>query len=96
MEIDVLALLESLAEKGTPPTDGCTLFGVGYDDAFERLKRTYLERRFSNGGSAEKFVVGPFGSGKTHFLRQFLEIARDMDCVTAEVPLTRSFDITNN
>lgn len=87
---------EQLAMYGTAPSDGCALFGVGYEDAFERLRRRFIENRFSRGGSVEKFVVGPFGSGKTHFLRQLSEIARASDCVTSEVPLTRSVDITSN
>src|SRR5690606_29927121 len=46
--------------------------------------------------SSEKFVVGPFGSGKTHFLRHFMEIARDMNCVTAEVILNKDIDFTKS
>lgn len=91
---DVLSMIESMAESGHAPKDGCSLFGVGYEDAFDRVRRVYLERRFSRGGSAEKFVVGPFGSGKTHFLRQLMEVARDLGCVTAEVALSKNVDFT--
>ena len=62
----VLDILERIAETGTAPTDGCHLFGVGFEDAFERLKKKYLEGRIARGGSAEKFIVGPYGAGKTH------------------------------
>ena len=94
--VDVLAMIERMAEYGTAPSDGCALFGVGYEDAFERLKRKYLEARFARGDSAEKFVVGPFGSGKTHFLRQLMEIARELDCVTVEVALNKDLDFTKS
>lgn len=93
-EVNVLAMIERMAEYGTAPSDGCRLFGVGYEDAFARLKRKYLEARFARGDSAEKFVVGPFGSGKTHFLRQLMEIARELDCVTVEVALNKDLDFT--
>jgi hypothetical protein len=88
--VDVLAMIERLAEYGTAPNDGCALFGVGYDEAFARLRSKYLEARFARGDSAEKFIIGPFGSGKTHFLRQLMELARDLDCVTAEVRSTKT------
>lgn len=94
--VDVLAMIERMAEYGTAPNDGCALFGVGYEDAFERLKRKYLEARFARGDSAEKFVVGPFGSGKTHFLRQLMEIARELGCATAEVALNKDLDFTKS
>ena len=96
MDIDVIGMIEQMAEHGHAPTDGCALFGVGYDDAFDRLKRKYLEARFGRGGSAEKFVIGPFGSGKTHFLRQLMELAREMGCVTAEVALNKDLDFTKS
>ena len=73
-----LDIFEQIAETGHAPKFGCHLFGVGYDDAIERLRQKYLEERFERGKSAEKFVVGTFGSGKTHFLRHLAEIARDV------------------
>jgi hypothetical protein len=96
MDIDVVAALERMAQNGQPPKEGCRLFGVGYEDAFERLQRVYLKRHFQRGDSAEKFVIGPFGSGKTLFLRQLLEVAREEDCATAEVSLNKDLDFTQN
>jgi hypothetical protein len=85
---------EGLASHGHAPSAGCRLLGVGYEDAFESLRARYLESRFSRGQSAEKFIVGPFGSGKTHFLRQLMEVARDCGCVPSEVKLNRDLDFT--
>ncbi len=96
MGVDVIGMIEGMAEHGTAPTDGCALFGVGHEEAFERLKKTYLERRFGRGGSAEKFVVGPYGSGKTHFLRQLMELSRGMGCASAEVMLNKDLDFTRS
>ena len=96
MEIqDVIGILETVAENGHAPKSGCGLFGVGYEDAFTRLKEKYLVERFGRGGSAEKFVIGPFGSGKTHFLRELLEIAQTEDCVSSEVALNKDIDFTH-
>ncbi len=92
--IDIYRALEHLASLGTAPLDGCTALGVGYEDAFDRLERMYLEEGFARGRSAEKFVIGPFGSGKTHFLRQLMEAARARTCVTAEVTLSKDVDFT--
>lgn len=96
MKYDVLEMFERMAMTGTAPRNGCSLFGVGYDDAFRRLKNTYIINGFERGSSAEKFVVGPFGSGKTHFLRQLIEIAEELNCVTAEVQLNKAVDFTQS
>ena len=78
--MDYIALMESMIGTGQPPVEACSDFGVGYEEAFSRLKKTYLERFFKRGQSAEKFIVGPYGSGKTHFVRQLLEVAEDSAC----------------
>jgi hypothetical protein len=96
MAIDIIGMIEGMAEHGHAPTEGCSLFGVGQEDAFARIQRTYLERRFGRGNSAEKFVIGPYGSGKTHFLHQLMELGRAMGCVTAEVMLNKDLDFTRS
>jgi len=94
--MDLINALETMAAHGVAPKEGCSLFGIGHEDTFRRLKNVYLINRMAKrGGSAEKFVVGPFGSGKTHFLRQLMEIARDIGCVTSEVCLDKDIDYTN-
>ena len=87
MEI-TLALLESCRDRNAL-TDG---YPLEWDTRrLRRLKRTW------NAGFQRWFCREvrrrAFGSGKTHFLRQFLESRMD---VTAEVPLTRSVDITKS
>jgi len=91
-----MEMLERMASNGTAPEDGCSIFGVGYEEAFSRIRNKYLIEQFSRGTSSEKFVVGYFGSGKTHFLRQLMEIARDIDCVTSEVELNKNIDFTDS
>lgn len=96
MAVDVINAIEQMAELGTAPEEGCVLFGVGYEEAFERIRVKYIEQRFNRGGSAEKFVIGPYGSGKTHFLRQLMEVARHAGCATSEVKLTKDVDFTKS
>lgn len=93
--MNYIALIEAMIDRGQPPIEACTQFGVGYEDAFERLKNTYLQRFFSRGQSAEKFIIGPYGSGKTHFLRQMLEVSEANNCVTAEIQLSKNIEIDN-
>ena len=92
----IIRMFERMASHGTAPEEGCSIFGVGYEDAYSRIKKKYLEEQFGRGTSSEKFVVGPFGCGKTHFLRQLMELAREMDCVTSEVALNKDVDFTKN
>ncbi len=92
--MDILEVFQEMVSTGQPPNEGCSIIGVGYEDAFSRLERTYLQNFFQKGKSAEKFIIGPYGSGKTHFLRQLLEVGRKNDCAVAEVPLSMNIDIT--
>ena len=90
--MQIVDIFEQIAENGHAPREGCRLFNVGYEDAFQRLRKVYLEGRFNHGRSAEKFVVGQYGSGKTHFLRTLAEKAREMNCATAEVAFNKDID----
>jgi len=92
--MEIIDILQDMASTGQPPSQGCIDLGVGYEDAFQRLEKTYIFGFFGRGKSAEKFIIGPYGSGKTHFLRQTLEIARKNGCATAEVQLSKNIDIT--
>lgn len=96
MTVDIQGMFEQLAELGTAPRDGCSLFGAGNEIAYTQLREHFVFDRFSRGRSAEKFVVGPFGSGKTHFLRQLMELGREHDCVTTEVQLNKNVDFTQS
>lgn len=91
--VDILDMLKQMAPTGQPPTEGCRLFGVGHDEAFKKLKDEFIDGQLSRGYSAEKFVVGPYGSGKTHFLRQFAELAQEAGCATCEIRLSKDIDI---
>ncbi|WNR45150.1 BREX system ATP-binding domain-containing protein [Paenibacillus roseipurpureus] len=90
----VLSMMETMAQNGTAPEEGCSLFGVGYNTAFEQLRTRVIHQQFQRGRSTEKFVVGPFGSGKSHFLHQLFELAHEENCVTAKVTLNKNVDFT--
>ena len=49
--------------------------GIQFLTDFWREK--YLQEYIRNGGSKIKFVTGRTGSGKTHFLRLMMAIARE-------------------
>lgn len=42
MAVDVINAIEQMAELGTAPEEGCVLFGVGYEEAFERIRVKYI------------------------------------------------------
>ena len=98
MEYDKKSIKSSLkiiATNGTAPNHGCELFGIGYEDAYCRLSEEIIEGTLVDGDSTEKFIVGPYGSGKTHFLRELCARAEGLGCVTVEVSLTKQIDYTN-
>ncbi|WPX07810.1 BREX system ATP-binding domain-containing protein [Anaerocellum danielii] len=84
--------LKTMAQYGTAPTEGCKYFGVGYENVFEAIVQKYFYEQFGRNICAQKFVIGPYGSGKTHFLRQLMEVARDENCVTSEVSLSKDIN----
>lgn len=91
---EIIDIVKDMASTGQPPLEGCSLFDVGYGKSIERLKKEYIESQFRQGKSGEKFLVGPYGAGKTHFIRQFNEIASSAGCATAEIQLSKAIDIT--
>jgi energy-coupling factor transporter ATP-binding protein EcfA2 len=91
---DVLGLLEQLAQLGTAPEHGCDSFSVGFDEPIERLRQAVIDKRFRRGAADVKFVIGPYGSGKTHFLRHLQAVAENEECVTGEVALNLDVDYT--
>lgn len=92
---EIIDMISLMAEHGHSPKNGCSTFSYGYDNYIEKLKDIYLEKRLAKrGSSAEKFVIGPYGSGKTHFCRQILETGDQIGFVSAEVQLNKNVDFT--
>lgn len=90
--MDIIRIIGKMASSnGVAPDDddGCSLFGVGNDDAISRMKITYLQKGFTYGDSAEKYVSGPTGSGKSHFINQFCDVARNSGCITSRIKLAK-------
>ena len=81
-----LEALAHLAEMGTPPDDGAAVLDVsaGLRESLERLELETLPF-VAGGGSEIQFVFGPYGRGKTHFLKAVSEWVRQRGFVTAYV-----------
>jgi hypothetical protein len=91
----IISIIRKMAQFGHPPTRGCSAFGYGFEDAIQRIKERFLEQMIARDGeSAEKFVIGPYGSGKTQFCREILEVGDQIGFVTAEVQLNKNVDFT--
>lgn len=78
------AILQSLA-AGVVPRRGQQHIQVGRADEIKALLRD-LER-IGDGGSAVRFVIGPYGSGKTFFLHLVRSIALEQKLVTMHADL---------
>lgn len=93
MGSDPLELLAHLAELGTPPDDGEAVLQVsaGLQGTLERVERETLPFIAAGGGEIQ-FVFGPYGRGKTHFLKAIGEWARLHGCVISYVDSQRPFE----
>ena len=93
MNVAPRELLAHLAELGTPPDDGAAVLRVsaGLRDSLERIERETLPFIAAGGGEIQ-FVFGPYGRGKTHFLKALAQWASERGCVTAYVDCQRPFE----
>ena len=93
MGLAPVELLAHLAELGTPPDDGDAVLRVsaGLHETLGRIEQETLPFIASGGGEIQ-FVFGPYGRGKTHFLKALAQWATDRDCVTAYVDTQRPFE----
>jgi hypothetical protein len=78
-------ILQSLA-AGVVPRRGQPLIQVGRADEIKALIRDI--ERIADGGSAVRFVIGEYGSGKTFFLHLVRSMALEKGLVTMHADLT--------
>lgn len=79
------AILQSL-KAGVVPRRGQHLVQVGRAQEVKALVRDI--ERIEDGGSAVRFVIGPYGSGKTFFLHLVRSVALEQGLVTMHADLT--------
>ena len=81
-----LEMLAHLAEVGTPPGDGADVLKVsaGLQQTLERVARETLPFIAAGGGDLQ-FVFGPYGRGKTHFLKALSQWTQEHGFVTAYI-----------
>ena len=93
MEVAPLELLAHLAALGTPPNDGAAVLRVsaGLHDSLKRIERETLPFIAAGGGEIQ-FVFGPYGRGKTHFLKALAQWASEHGCVVAYVDCQTPFE----
>ena len=80
-----LEVLAHLAELGTPPDEHAALrMSAGLERSLQRIHDETFPF-IAMGGSELQFVYGPYGRGKTHFLKALAQRARDCGFVTAYI-----------
>lgn len=86
MIVDPLQILAHLAEKGTPPDDDNAVLRLssGLSSSFRRIAQETFPF-IANGGGDLQFVFGPYGRGKTHYLKALAAWGRRHGFATAYV-----------
>ena len=79
------AVIQAL-QAGVVPRKGQHLIQVGRVEEITALLRDI--ERITDGGSATRFVIGEYGSGKTFFLSLIRTIAMEKKFVTTQADLT--------
>ncbi|MHA1794754.1 MAG: BREX system ATP-binding domain-containing protein [Promethearchaeota archaeon] len=85
---DALHIFQSLKEGTPPPTRLIEHIHVGRERWLEGMK-WYLDSAKDADISAVRFIVGDYGSGKTHFLRMTANMALKSKFVTCEITLSQ-------
>lgn len=96
MTATMLDILRTIATAGTPPPEGCARIDFGSNrPVVARLISLHVERDMRDGRATQKLLVGSYGSGKTHLLRQALEEAQAAGCAISEAAITPATDLAN-
>ena len=85
---DALQIIQNLREGTPPPVRLIHHLHVGRQRWLEGMA-WYLDAARDADLSAVRFIVGEYGSGKTHFLRMTAHMALERRFVTCEVTLSR-------
>lgn len=85
-QADAEAVIESL-RQGTPPKRGVRHYSVGREEFLKSVRQRHLEGASTRGKL--RFVSGSWGSGKSHFLREFREEAFEAHCLVSLVDLAK-------
>lgn len=80
------SIVESL-RAGIPPHDGVREYSAGNDDFLDQIRKRHLRATAAMRGKI-RFVSGPWGTGKSHFLAQIRETAFDANYLVSSVGLS--------
>lgn len=83
-KVQAEAIIESL-RQGIPPRRGVRLYSVGSEAFLSDVKARHLHGQPVRGKI--RFISGTWGSGKTHFLRELLELAFEANYLVSSVEL---------
>ncbi len=84
---DALRIVQSIKEGTPPPAWLVHYLHVGRERWLEGMK-WYLDAAKDDDLSAVRFIIGEYGSGKTHFLRMTAHMALERRFVISEVTLS--------
>ncbi len=89
----LITALETLAANGVPPIDHLEAFDIGTTPFLDVIERELVDALVSHGAATCRFVVGPYGAGKTHLLRLMRERALTRGMVVLSADLVAGMNI---
>jgi len=88
----IIEALECVAQIGVPSIGAASILDVGSHDFLKYFEKEILDNFIAQGGSTCRFFEGAYGSGKTHLLQLFQDIAIKRHMLVVEVELSHSMN----
>lgn len=92
---DIIDALECVAQTGVPSNGAATILDIGTKSYLDFFETEILDKLVTQGGSTCRFYEGTYGSGKTHLLQLFHDMAIRKRMLVVEVELSQILNLTD-
>jgi len=93
MREEIIKTFYNVRENGIPGPGQAQIIDVGSDDYLQYFIEEVVENYIYHGGSTCKFVIGDYGTGKTHLIDLLHSLALENNMAVARTKLSRSLEL---